>query len=157
MCDYEALRQTFSFLCRWHLQADAQLETLRLQSMGLQRVGHDWATFTLGLQRVEHDWVTLTFFKITELVRTFSARRNISSSRTHYCYRILTKECGKKVCPFLLLENPRPLSPPWGPWTSCQPAWELTFSKEHHQLFSSVADFTYYTFLQGPSLWGPLT
>ena len=27
----------------------------------------------------------------------------------------------KNVCPFLLLESPRPISPPWGPQTSYQP------------------------------------
>ena len=33
-------------------------------------------------------------------------------------YGIKMQECRKEVCPFLLLESPRPLSPPWGPWTS---------------------------------------
>ena len=45
-----------------------------------------------------------------------------------------TKECRgekKDICPFLLLENSRPLSPPWGPWTSYQPAQELTLSPSH--------------------------
>ena len=34
-------------------------------------------------------------------------------------------------CPFLLLENSRPLSPPWGPWTSYQPTLDFlsTLSK----------------------------
>ena len=45
----------------------------------------------------------------------------MSSSGIHCCYIILTKEC-----PFLLLESPRPLSPPWGPQTSYQPASDLT-------------------------------
>ena len=31
---------------------------------------------------------------------------------------------------YLHFENPRPLSPPWGPQTSDQPAQELTLSKE---------------------------
>ena len=55
-------------------------------------------------------------FKITGLIRRFSGRRNMSSSRIHYCYIILTKECRKKnICLFFLLENSRPLSPPWEP------------------------------------------
>ena len=33
-------------------------------------------------------------------------------------YVIKMQECRKEVCPFLILESPRPLSPPWGPWTS---------------------------------------
>ena len=32
---------------------------------------------------------------------------------------------GKKKCPFLLFENPRPLSPPQGPWTPYQPTWRI--------------------------------
>ena len=40
--------------------------------------------------------------------------QRLSSSRIHYCYIILRNVEGKKVCPFFLLENSRPLSP-WGP------------------------------------------
>ena len=36
--------------------------------------------------------IIYTHFKITGLVRRFSGRRNMSSSRIHYCYIILTKE-----------------------------------------------------------------
>ena len=68
-------------------------------------------------------------FKMTELFRRFSRRRNMSSSRIHCCYiQSLRKNISlskmrcfvvqssalglkKKVCPFLLLENSRPLSP----------------------------------------------
>ena len=77
-------------------------------------------------------------FKITGLVRRFSGRRNCPQAVIYCCYIILntefkltcfvvqpanlkggggdvtkTKECrGKKdLCPFLLLENSRPLSP----------------------------------------------
>ena len=32
------------------------------------------------------------------------------------------------MCPSLLLENSRPPSPPWGSWTSYQPAQELALS-----------------------------
>ena len=81
-------------------------------------------------------------FKITGLARRFSGRRNMSSSRIHYCYTIVTKECRKKMFvlsfflripdPYLLLESPRPLFPPQGPWTYYQPAWELTFSVLQH-------------------------
>ena len=81
---------------------------------------------------------------MTELVRSFLRKRNKSSKMVHYCYIIIGTEfkekknileqdelfcCvivssglkeGKKknVCPFLLLENLRPLSPPWEPQTS---------------------------------------
>ena len=37
--------------------------------------------------------------------------QKLSSSRIHYFYIILRNLEGKKVCPFLLLENSRPLSP----------------------------------------------
>ena len=50
-------------------------------------------------------------FKITGLVRRFSRRRNMSSSRMHCCYIILTKEYRKKV--FVLsssLKIPDPIS-----------------------------------------------
>ena len=40
----------------------------------------------------------------------------MSSIRIYYCYIILTKEHRKKACPFLL-ENSRPLPPPWQPQT----------------------------------------
>ena len=40
--------------------------------------------------------------------------QRLSSSRIHYCYIILRNVEGKNVCPVLLLENSRPLSP-WGP------------------------------------------
>ena len=67
-------------------------------------------------------------FKITGLVRRFSGRRNLSSSRIHYCYIILTKEQKKKFVlsfslrasdPFLLLGDPGLFN---------QPAQELTVS-----------------------------
>ena len=39
------------------------------------------------------------------------------------------KECRKEiVCPFLLFQGPRPLSPPSGPRTFYQPIEELTLS-----------------------------
>ena len=83
-------------------------------------------------------------FKMTELVRRFSRKRDMSSSRIHCCYIIIGTEIkdkhilkqdelfycaiissglkeNKNICPFLLLENPRPFSPPWEPWTSYQP------------------------------------
>ena len=60
--------------------------------------------------------------KITELVRRFLRRRNMSSSKIHCCYIILAKEFRKKKFvlssslripdSYLLLESPRPLSPP---------------------------------------------
>ena len=40
--------------------------------------------------------------------------QKLSSSSLHYCYINLKNVEGNKVCPFLLLENSRPLSP-WGP------------------------------------------
>ena len=41
--------------------------------------------------------------------------QKLRSNRIHYCYIILRNVEGKKkACPFLLLENSRPLSP-WGP------------------------------------------
>ena len=44
-------------------------------------------------------------------------------------YVIKMQECRKEVCPFLILESPRPLSPPWGPWTSpCQASLTITHS-----------------------------
>ena len=55
-------------------------------------------------------------------------------------YVTKTKECrGKKKTfvlssslrfpdPYLLFKSPRAFFPPWGPWTSYQPAWELTLS-----------------------------
>ena len=49
------------------------------------------------------------YFKITGLARMFFPRNCI-----HYCDILLRNVEGKKVCPFLLLENSRPLSP-WGP------------------------------------------
>ena len=52
-------------------------------------------------------------FEITGLARRFFFQR-LSSSRIHYYYMILRNVEGKKVCPFFLLENSRPLSP-WGP------------------------------------------
>ena len=45
-------------------------------------------------------------------IKVFSQK--LSSSRIHYCYIILKNVEGKKVCPFLFLENFRSLSP-WGP------------------------------------------
>ena len=78
------------------------------------------------------------YFKMTGLVRRFSWRRNMSSSRTHCCYIIIGTEFKGKyileqdelfcyaiissglkektnkqtnVCPFILLANSRPLSP----------------------------------------------
>ena len=77
---------------------------------------------------------------MTGLVRRFSRRRNMSSSRIHFCYIIIASEfkgkhileqdellcCAiinsglkeRNVCSFLLLENPRPLSTPQKPHTS---------------------------------------
>ena len=69
---------------------------------------------------------------MTGLARRFSRRRHMSSSRIHCYIQNLRKNISlskmnyfvvessvlrlkKKVCPFLLLENSRPLSPPWGP------------------------------------------
>ena len=79
--------------------------------------------------------------KITRLVRRFLLRRrNMSSSKTHFYYIIISTELeekhtieplalgikkkhflwlrqenlGKNVCPFLFLKNPVPLSPLWG-------------------------------------------
>ena len=44
--------------------------------------------------------------------------QRLSLGRIHYCYIILRNvEKEKKVCPFFLLENSRPLSP-WGPLDS---------------------------------------
>ena len=44
--------------------------------------------------------------------------QRLSSGRIHYCYIILRNvEKEKRVCPFFLLENSRPLSP-WGPLDS---------------------------------------
>ena len=93
-----------------------------------------------------------THFKMIGLVRRFSRRRNTSSSRKHYCYTVIGTEFKEKLeqlileqvfcCAiissglkmfvlfsslrtpdlYLLLESPRPLCPPWGPWTSYQPA-----------------------------------
>ena len=52
-------------------------------------------------------------FKITE-----GLIQRLSSGRIHYCYITLRNvEKEKKVCPFFLLENSRPLSP-WGPLDS---------------------------------------
>ena len=56
-------------------------------------------------------------------------------------YVTKTKECREKKMfvlssslripePYLRFESPRPLSPPWGPQTSYQSAWELTLSLE---------------------------
>ena len=75
-------------------------------------------------------------FKITGLFGRFSGR-NRSSRRIHCCYIIIGTNfklvcfvvnhqlclglSENNVCPFLLLENPRPLSPPRGLRTSCQP------------------------------------
>ena len=78
-------------------------------------------------------------FKMTGLVRRFSRRRNMSTSRIHCCYIIIGTEfkgehileqdelfcCAiissglkeQNVCPFLLLENSRPLSPLQKPQT----------------------------------------
>ena len=82
-------------------------------------------------------------FKMTGIVRRFSRRRNMSSNRTDYCYTIIGTEFKGKyileqdelfccaiissglkekktktnVCPFLLLENSRPLSPLQKPQT----------------------------------------
>ena len=49
--------------------------------------------------------------KITGLVRRFSRRRNCPQGGYIVVNIILTKECRKKCCPFLVLENSRPLSP----------------------------------------------
>ena len=82
-------------------------------------------------------------FKMTGLVKMFSRRRNMSLSRIH-CFHIIigTEFKGKyileqnelfcciiissglkekSIFPFLLLENSRPLSPPWEPQSSYQP------------------------------------
>ena len=55
-------------------------------------------------------------FKITELARRFNPK-TVLRQDTLLLYN--PKECGerKKVCPFFLLENSRPLSP-WGPLDS---------------------------------------
>ena len=55
-------------------------------------------------------------FKITELARRFNPK-TVLRQDTLLLYT--PKECGerKKVCPFFLLENSRPLSP-WGPLDS---------------------------------------
>ena len=51
-------------------------------------------------------------FKITELARKFNPE-TVLRQDTLLFYNL--KECGgKKVCPFFLIENSRPLSP-WGP------------------------------------------
>ena len=82
-------------------------------------------------------------FKMTGLVRRFSRRRNLSSSRIHCCYIIIGTELKaehileqdelfcctinrsgpkeKEVCPFLLLANSRPFTPQ-EPQTSHQSA-----------------------------------
>ena len=51
-----------------------------LQSMGLQRVRHSWATE----------------LKIIRLVRRFLLRRNLSLSNIHYCYIIISTELKEK-------------------------------------------------------------
>ena len=70
----------------------------------------------------------------TGLVRRFSGRRNTSSSRTHYCYIILTKEYRKEVCPFLLLENSRSLSSPWEPQIPFSSLGTLDFLSTYQEL-----------------------
>ena len=45
-----------------------------------------------------------------------------------FCCAIISSGKRKKICPFLLLENSRPLFPPQEPQTSYQPAQELTLS-----------------------------
>ena len=66
-------------------------EPSRLQSMGLQRVGNDWAT-------------SLHF-------KECRGKRSLSFS-----------PLWEFQTPNLHFESPRPLSPPWGPWTSYQSA-----------------------------------
>ena len=53
----------------------------------------------------------------------------------------MTKQCRKKVCPFLLLENSILLSPPWGPQTSDQPTQELTLSSSYLSIHSTPGLF----------------
>ena len=77
-------------------------------------------------------------FKMTELVRRFLLRRNMSSSKMH-CYIDLDKTMQKKVLVLFSLRTPdlypickssRPLSPPRGPQTSFQPTRVLTLANE---------------------------
>ena len=75
---------------------------------------------------------------ITGLVRRFF-KENLSSSRIHCCYRTLKQSltwvvllCNhqlkeKNVCPFLLLENSRCLSPPQEPQTPFSSSGTLDF------------------------------
>ena len=78
-------------------------------------------------------------FKDNRISQKVFRKEKLSSSRIHYCYIILTKECRKKTFvlssslripdPYILLKNPRPpLSPLQGSQTSYQPAQELTLS-----------------------------
>ena len=96
----------------------------------LVRVARGPEGFKLGLSHYTH-------CKMTGLVRRFSRRRNMSSSRVHCCHNgtefkgkhILEQDelfcCviissglkEKSICLFLLLESPRPLCPPQGPQT----------------------------------------
>ena len=46
---------------------------------------------------------------------------NNSELKKKNLIRLKQRNVEKKACPFLVLEGPRPLSPPWGPWTPYQP------------------------------------
>ena len=112
-------------------------------------------------------------FKMTGLVRRFSRRKNISSSRLHCCYIITGTEFKEKhileqdelfCCeiispglkenhPFLLLENSRLLSPPPGSWTSYQSTQELTLSPEPgHAMPMDCTKWHIYNLFYSPDL-----
>ena len=90
--------------------------------------------------------------KISGLVRRFSGRRNCPPAAYIVVVQSLVPSLKTELCNWLRLRNvegnslsfpppwefqtpnvhfesPRPLSPPWGPWTSYQSAQELTVSK----------------------------
>ena len=104
-----------------------------------QTHSHDIHFKIMGLElTIERPYQTPshnTHFKMTGLFRRFLRRRKMSSSRIHCCHIIIgiefkgkhILEKGELFCcaitssgliyPFLLLENFRPLSPPWEPQT----------------------------------------
>ena len=72
-----------------------------LQSMRLQRVGHDWASS-----------LSFTEFKLSCVIISSGPKERKTNKR--FKWLRLRKKRKKGSCPFLLLENPRPLSP-WVP------------------------------------------
>ena len=103
-------------------------ESGSLQSMGSLRVRHNWATslslftFTFHFHALEKDMATHSSVLAWRIPGAGEpgGLPSLGSHRVGYDWSDLAavkRNIWKKACPFLLLENSRPLSPLWNPQT----------------------------------------